>query len=68
MRYFVFMLVWTKKKFYLNLQQFWKHMMLKIYNYCAATASKVLITIYCSLYGCSIAEFFRDKVSMLYYL
>ena len=64
----VFMLVWTKEKFYLNIQTYWKIKMLSLYNYVAATLLKVLLYNYSSLYGCAIAEYIVIKANMLNYL
>lgn len=68
MKSFVFMLVWSKKKFYLNLQHFLKNKMLTLYYYCAATAAQSAyynIWLHIRLCYC---EYFRDKVNMPHYL
>jgi len=64
----VFMLVWTKKEFYLNIQTYLKIKMLSLYHNVAATLLKVVLYNYCSLYGCAIAEYIVIKVNMLNYL
>lgn len=63
-----YMLVWTKKKFYLNIQTYLKINRLSLYYYVAATQLKVLLYNYCTLYGCAIAEYIVIKVNMLNYL
>jgi len=68
MKYFVFMWYWTKKKFYLNLQQFLKNMMLALYYHCAATASQSAYYNLLLLIRMLYCEYFRDKVNMLHYL
>lgn len=68
MKYFVFMLVWSKKKFYLNLQHFLKNKMLTLHYYCAATAAQSAFYNTWPLIRLCYCEYFRDKVNMLYYL
>jgi hypothetical protein len=68
MKSFVFMLEWSKKKFYLNLQHFLKNKMLTLYYYCAATAAQSAYYNIWPLIRVCYREYFRDKVNMLYYL
>lgn len=68
MKYFVFMLVWTKKKLYLNLQHFLKNKTLTLYYYCAATAAQSAYYNTWPLIRVRYCEYFRDKVNMLYYI
>lgn len=64
----VFTSVWTKEKFYLNIQTYLKIKALTLHHYVAATLLKVLLYNYCSLYGCAIAEYIVIKANMLNYL
>ena len=53
---------WTKEKFYINLQQFLKSIMLTIYDYSAATAAE---SAFCNILRpirMQYSEYFRDKV------
>jgi hypothetical protein len=68
MKYSVFMLVWSKKKYYLNIQHFLKNKMLTLYYYCAATAAQSAFYNIWLLIRLCYREYFRDKVNMLYYL
>ena len=68
MKYSVFMLVWSKKKFYLSLQQFWKNKTLSLHYYCAATAAQSAYYNTWLLIRLRYSEYFRDKVNMLYYI
>ena len=68
MKYSVFMFVWSKKKYYLNIQHFLKNKMLTLYYYCAATAAQSAFYNIWLLIRLCYREYFRDKVNMLYYL
>lgn len=65
MKYFAFMLVWSKKKFYLNIQHYLKNKMLTLYHYCAATAAQSAYYNIWLLIRMCYCEYFRDKVNML---
>lgn len=68
MKYFVFMSVWSKKKYYLNIQHFLKNKMLTLYYNSAATAAQSAFYNIWHLIRLCNSEYFRDKVNMLYYL
>jgi len=68
MKYFVFMSVWSKKKFHLNIQHYLKNKMLTLHNYRAATAAQSAYYNTWLLTRMCYSEYFRDKVNMLYHL
>lgn len=57
----VFTLLWAKTFNSMNIRDTLANMVVTLYCYCAATASKVLLCNFWPLYGCAIGEYFRDK-------